>query len=33
MRFFATIVVSLAIYAGAAEPREDLKPLGALQLS
>ena len=33
MRCFATIVVSLAIYVGAAEPREDLKPLGALKLS
>ena len=33
MRCFATIVMLVAIYAGAAEPREDLKPLGASILS
>ena len=27
MRCVATILVTLAVYAGAAEPREDLKPL------
>jgi hypothetical protein len=33
MRCFASIVLLLSIYAGATEPREDLKPLGAFNLS
>ena len=32
MRCFAAIVMSLAVSASAAEPREDLKPLGVLKL-